>query len=114
MTERDLIQQRQIVIRDSGLRQKVDSGWLGAEQRWTVSHISTSIEALTRGLGFANLPRERIQQELEQGELKAVALDMEGDGQRSVSLYMAFADRDEAGSAVKALAQCLRESVPRP
>jgi DNA-binding transcriptional LysR family regulator len=111
VTERDLTQHRQIVMRDSGIRQKVDAGWLGAEQRWTVSHISTSIAALTRGLGFANLPRERIQKELAQGLLKPIELDMEGNGQRSVSLYMAFADRDEAGPAVKALAQCLRQII---
>jgi DNA-binding transcriptional LysR family regulator len=113
VTERDLTQHRQIVIRDSGIRQKVDAGWLGAEQRWTVSHISTSIAALIRGLGFANLPRERIRNELESGVLKPVELDMEGNWQRSVSLYMAFADRDEAGTAVKALAQNLREIISR-
>ncbi|HBC18648.1 MAG TPA: LysR family transcriptional regulator, partial [Alcanivorax sp.] len=40
LTHEDLRQHRQIVIRDSGSR-RIDSGWLGAEQRWTVSHPST-------------------------------------------------------------------------
>ena len=109
-TERDLTQHRQIVIRDSGIRQKVDAGWLGAEQRWTVSHISTSIAALAQGLGFANLPRERISRELEQGVLQQVTLDTEGRDSRSVSLSMAFADRDEAGPAIKSLAGLLRQT----
>lgn len=110
VTERDLVQHRQIVIRDSGIRQKVDAGWLGAEQRWTVSHISTSIAALAQGLGFANLPRERILRELEQGVLQQITLDTEGRDSRSVSLSMAFADRDEAGPAIKALALLLRQA----
>lgn len=113
LSERDLAAQRQIVIRDSGLRQKVDSGWLGAEQRWTVSHISTSIAALTNGLGFATLPRARIEKELENGLLKRLPLEHAGEYTRDVTLYLVFADRDEAGPAVNALAQGLRETVQR-
>lgn len=107
LTLRDLSQHRQIVIRDSGVKQKVDSGWLGAEQRWTVSHIRTSIEALTQGLGFAWIPREKIIKELEQGLLKI--LPLEADSTRDVPLYIAFSDRDEASEAVKYLAQLLKE-----
>lgn len=107
LTLRDLSQHRQIVVRDSGIKQKVDSGWLGAEQRWTVSHMRTSIEALTQGLGFAWLPREKITKELELGLLKA--LPMEVDSARDVPLYVAFSDRDEASEAVKYLAQLLKE-----
>src|SRR5690606_18353993 len=35
---RDLAQYRQLVVRDSALRQSTDAGWLKAEQRWTVGH----------------------------------------------------------------------------
>lgn len=108
LSERDLKQHRQIVLRDSGLRQQVDSGWLGAEQRWTVSHLSTSIDALRRGLGFATVPRLQIAQELADGRLKPLPLETPGNGQREVTLYMAFADRDEASVAVRALAERLR------
>lgn len=111
LSERDLAAHRQIVIRDSGLKQKVDAGWLGAEQRWTVSHISTSIAALTAGLGFATLPRARIERELAGHTLKVLPLESGGSYTRDVSLYMAFADRDEAGPAIKALANLLRENV---
>jgi DNA-binding transcriptional LysR family regulator len=111
VSERDLKQHRQVVLRDSGLRQNVDSGWLGAEQRWTVSHLSTSINALTRGLGFATLPRSSIERELAEGSLKPLTLEIPGNGSREVALYMAFADRDEASVAVKALAKRLREET---
>lgn len=105
LTAQDLAQYRQIVIRDSGLRHKVDSGWLGAEQRWTVSHISTSVAALIGGLGFASLPRERIGRELAQGLL--AELDIEGGGRREIPLYRVLADPDEAGPAVRELAGLL-------
>ena len=111
LSERDLAAHRQIVIRDSGLRQKVDAGWLGAEQRWTVSHISTSIAALVSGLGFASLPRARIERELAARLLKVLPLEMQGQHTRDVMLYLVFTDRDECGPAVKALAQALRETT---
>lgn len=111
LSERDLAAQRQIVIRDSGVRQKVDAGWLGAEQRWTVSHISTSIAALVNGLGFATLPRARIERELAAGLLKVLPLEMQGQHTRDVTLYLVFTDRDESGPAAKALAQALREAI---
>ena len=106
--ERDLVQHRQVVLRDHGLRRKVDAGWLGAEQRWTVSHLSTAIQALTSGLGFASLPRTAIESELAQGLLKPLVLEIEGHGSMDVTLYMAFADRDEASPAVKTLAGVIR------
>ena len=118
LSERDLVAQRQIVIRDSGLRQKVDVGWLRAEQRWTVSHISTSIAALVSGLGFATLPHARIERELAAGLLKVLPLEMHDQKKqnqytRDVMLYLVFVDRDEAGPAVKALAQSLRDTVKK-
>lgn len=111
LTLRDLSQHRQIVIRDSGVKQKVDSGWLGAEQRWTVSHMRTSIEALTQGLGFAWIPREKITQELERGLLKELTLDV--DSVRDVTLYLAFSDHDEASDTIKYLAQLLKEQCKK-
>ena len=40
----DLSAQMQVVVRDSGRRQPRDTGWLGAEQRWTVASVATSAE----------------------------------------------------------------------
>jgi DNA-binding transcriptional LysR family regulator len=104
----DLRVHRQLVVRDSGLKRKVDAGWLGAEQRWTVSHLSTSIQALKQGLGFAWVPREHIRAELESGVLKPLPL-IEG-GIRRVELYLVFADRDSAGPATRSLAELTHET----
>lgn len=105
LSHHDLIAHRQLVVRDTGLRRKRDVGWLGAEQRWTVSHLKTSILAIKQGLGFAWLPRQHIEEELAAGILKPLPL-IEG-GVRHEQLYLVFADRDSAGPATRELARLL-------
>lgn len=110
LSQRDLRQHRQLVVRDSGLKESRDAGWLGAEQRWTVSHLATSVDAVARGMGFAWLPRHRIAGLLDAGALRPLPL-AEG-AVRHHELYLVFADRDEAGPATRALAECLRKNCP--
>lgn len=106
---RDLEQYRQLVIRDSAVRHRLDAGWLKAEQRWTLSHMSTSIDMLERGLGFAWVPETRIVDALERGRLKALPLRV--GGIRHASLQIIHRDIDGAGPATMALAETLAESV---
>lgn len=103
ISEQDLRQHRQIVIRDSGTKREQSAGWLLAEQRWTFSHFSSSIEAVKSGLGFAFLPNGRIQKELELGELKPLALDF--GNKRTVPIHLVLVDQSYAGPAAKALAE---------
>lgn len=105
LTSDDLRAQRQFVVRDSGLKRQQDAGWLAAEQRWTVSHLKTSIQFVKDGLGFAWLPYDHIRDELEAGTLKRLPLS-EGD-QRSEELFLVQAKRNSAGPATQALAQAL-------
>lgn len=106
---RDLAQYRQLVVRDSAQRHALDAGWLKAEQRWTVSHLNTSLDMLKRGLGFAWMPETRIQAELESGTLKPLPLT--AGGVREVPLQLIFRDRDRAGPAAHALAEALTHAV---
>lgn len=106
LTYQDLRQHRQLVIRDSGLQRKRDSGWLGAEQRWTVSYKATSIRAACLGLGFAWYAEDMIREELATGALKPLPL-REG-GARYVELYLIFPDPDYAGPGARRLAEILR------
>ncbi|UYG00803.1 MULTISPECIES: LysR family transcriptional regulator [unclassified Halomonas] len=106
---RDLAQYRQLVVRDSATRESVDAGWLKAEQRWTVSHLNTSLDMIKRGLGFAWMPITRIAAELERGELKALPLS--AGGTREAPFQLIFKDRDRAGPATHAMAQVLKEAV---
>tara|TARA_R110000851_G_scaffold6515_4_gene26335 strand:+ start:16 stop:1023 length:1008 start_codon:yes stop_codon:yes gene_type:complete len=106
---RDLAQYRQLVVRDSALRQSTNAGWLKAEQRWTVSHLNTSLDMLRRGLGFAWMPETRIAEELNSGQLKPLPLP--AGGIREVPIQMIFRDRDRAGPAAHAMAAALKQAV---
>jgi DNA-binding transcriptional LysR family regulator len=100
----DLRQHRQLVIRDSGSRRQ-SAGWLDAEQRWTFSHPSSSIQAACAGLGFAWYPELRIRDELADGRLLPLPL-IEGR-HRYAMLYRVFARPDFPGPACRELADVL-------
>ncbi|CAM3904851.1 LysR family transcriptional regulator [Vreelandella rituensis] len=106
---RDLTQHRQLVVRDSALRESASAGWLKAEQRWTVSHLDTSMDMLKRGLGFAWMPETRIGEALASGLLKP--LPLAAGGIREVPMQLIFRDRDRAGPAAHAMAEALRRAV---
>jgi DNA-binding transcriptional LysR family regulator len=107
----DLRRHRQVVVRDTGRFRQVDSGWLGAEERWTVSHLSTAIAVIRQGLAFAWVPRNQVQDELSSGELKPLPLAQ--GGTRIETLYLILADRDGAGPAARTLAKMLTEEAGR-
>jgi DNA-binding transcriptional LysR family regulator len=108
ISEDELRQHRQIVLRDTGTRRQVDAGWLGAEQRWTVSHPASSLEAVKAGLGFAFLPYARVKPALEAGELRHLPLAQ--GAERRVTLNMVLSDRDHAGPATRAVAEALLQA----
>lgn len=53
----DLEQHRQVVIRDGGLRNNVNTGWLGSQSRLTVSTLHEAYLMVQNNLGFAWLPK---------------------------------------------------------
>jgi len=98
LTLQDLKKFRQIVVRDSSTsnnKEKANDGWLKANQRWTVSHMQSSIDMVSKGLGFAWLPLNLIQDKLENNAL--IPLPLDGNSERSVSLYLTFKDLDALG-----------------
>jgi len=109
ITARDLLAHRHIVVRDSGNKRDRRAVSVDVDQRWTVSQMATSIEAVRMGYGFAWLPREHIRAELASGVLKPLPL-REG-GERVVALYLILADPDFAGPGVRRLAALIREMV---
>ncbi|MGH8130610.1 MAG: LysR family transcriptional regulator [Steroidobacteraceae bacterium] len=110
VTPDDLREHRQLVIRDTAIhRTRESGGWLGAEQRWTVSHKATQIAAACMGLGFAWFAEETIRRELESGQLKP--LPMQEGGERFGELYLVFTDPENPGKAAARLAEILREDV---
>jgi DNA-binding transcriptional LysR family regulator len=108
LTLRDLRAHRHLVVRESS-PDRPTALTVEATQRWTVSHLSASIEAVRSGYGFARLPEEMIRHDLETGTLKPLPL-AEGD-ERFADLYLIFADREHAGPATLRLAEIIREVV---
>ena len=109
LSQRDLRAHRHITVRDTGAARDRRAVTLEVEQRWTVSHMATSIEALGLGHGFAWVPEERIRDQLADGRLKA--LPLRDGNERFVELYLVLADPDFAGPGVRRLAEIVREEV---
>ncbi len=109
LTVRDLRAHRHLVVRDSGLLRDPRSVSVEVDQRWTVSNLSTSIEAARMGCGFAWYPEEKIREELATGALAPLPLS-EG-GERFVELYLILPDRDAAGPGTLRLAEILQQHV---
>lgn len=108
LTSRDLRTHRQLVVRESS-PDRGSAVSIDAQQRWTVSHPATSIEAARSGYGYAWLPEEKIRDELAAGTLKP--LPLRDGAERFADLYLIFADREHAGPATLRLAAILREAV---
>lgn len=105
----DLRQHRHLVVRDSGSQPSATPASVDAKQRWTFSHMATSIEAMRAGHGFSWLPEDKIRNELATGAL--VPLPLSGAQERLVALYLIYADRDSAGPGLLRLVELLRENV---
>ncbi len=105
ITESELKNHRQIVVRDSGIKREQDAGWLGAQQRWTVSHFATSVDTVMAGLGFAFLPEHRVMRNLQAGDL--VVLPLEIGAERRIPLSLILTTPAHAGPATRALAKIL-------
>ena len=101
VSELELRSMRQVVLRDTGTRRERDAGWLQSEQRWTVSHFSTSIKLLRSGLVFAFVPQNWIETELLEGSLQRIPLDTSLD--RMIQMLIMLTDSQAAGPASRAL-----------
>ena len=111
LTHHDLQSHLQVVIRDSGRRQPRDAGWLGAEQRWTVTNLNTATKLVVCGLGFAWLPEHEIAEQLTRGTLKVLPL---AQGARRASNMFLYANKDKPlGPATRILADLIVEHSQR-
>ncbi len=105
----DLQRETQIVIRDSGQQHPLNSGWLGADHRWTVSSPDSVLSVLQHGLGYAWLPQHYIEQAISHQQLKILPLQQ---GQcYTGNLHLYYGKPDNLGPATCLLAQCLRDAV---
>ena len=107
----DLVRERQIVIRDSGLKMNRDAGWLGANRRITVSNLMMSKRLVSAGLGFAWLPLFELDAELQRGEL--VQLPLAENAVRRVPLYLVHTQGEGVTPAQQHIAQALVRHAAR-
>ena len=106
----DLREHRHLVIRDSAVQRTRDSGgWLGADQRWTVSHKATQIAAACMGMGFAWFPEHAIQKELSGGSLKP--LPMREGAERFGEIYLIFTDPDYPTPSAVRMAEIIKQGA---
>jgi len=106
LNAQDLEGHLQLVIRDTGSMQPRDSGWLGAEQRWTLGSLATAATFVSNGLGFAWLPRHLIERELAGGLLKP--LPLEQGASHSAHFYL-YANKEKTlGPATQILASLIK------
>jgi DNA-binding transcriptional LysR family regulator len=108
LTTDDLRAHRHLVVRESGSTRSTRLS-VEATQRWTVSHMATSIEAARLGYAYAWLPEDKIRDELASGALKPLRLREGRD--RHGELFLVFANRDAAGPGVLRLADIIRETT---
>lgn len=109
LSQQDLVSQRQIVLRDTTQQTKIDQGWLGSEQRWTVSHVRTSIDLVLQGLGFAWLPEPSINEHLDNGSLRRLSIGAAGI--RNLPFYLNFRDADALGPVARDFLAAVRQIV---
>jgi DNA-binding transcriptional LysR family regulator len=107
-TLRDLRAHRHLVVRETSA-DRAHAPSVETTQRWTVSQLTTVVEAARAGYGFAWLPEDLVRPELMAGTLQPLPL-REG-GERFAQLYLIFADREHAGPGTLRLAEMIREGV---
>ena len=105
----DLAQHMHVVIRDSGEHDKMDVGWLSAQDRWTVSSIDSAMNAIEHGLGYGWLPSNRLIEALGDGHLKPLLLE-QGSNYKAF-LFMSFGHQQNIGPATRELAQIIKGTV---
>lgn len=101
----DLLHHLQVVIRDTATKPSETSGWLKAEQRWTVSHFDEALRLIKSGLGFCWLPTYLTEPAVDAGELTRLQLD--GSSHRSGLLYLVLPKGEKTGPCARLLADKL-------
>ena len=100
LTLDDLTRHVQAVVRDSGSTQPRDEGWLGADHRYTVSSMESSVGLVLAGLAYAWLPEHALANYLRDGVLRRIPLA--GGGSRTVTLHIVMVRPELAGPAATA------------
>jgi DNA-binding transcriptional LysR family regulator len=103
--DKQLAQHLQLVIKDTGTLGNSNTGWLKAEQRWTVANFHEAKEILYQGMGFCWMPKLLVEQDLAEARLARIYLL--GSQSRKAMMSLVIPNRDRQGPAAKLLEQCI-------
>jgi DNA-binding transcriptional LysR family regulator len=106
----DLARHVQVVVRDSGVKQPRDEGWLGAELRCTVTSMEASLATVEAGLAYAWLPEHLVRGPLDRGVIRR--LPVVAGGSRHVPLTLVLVNADLAGPAARAAVEAFQRHRP--
>lgn len=109
ITSFDLAQHIHIVIRDSGQHEKMDIGWLNAQDSWTVSSIDSALNAIEHGLGYGWIPNNRLIAAFSDGRLKPLLLE-QGSTYKG-HLFISYGHPQNIGPATRELANIIKNTV---
>jgi DNA-binding transcriptional LysR family regulator len=112
LTLDDLTRHVQAVVRDSGSTQRRDEGWLGADHRYTVSSMESSLGLVLAGLAYAWLPEHVLADYLRDGILRRITLA--GGGSRTVTLHIVMVRPELAGPAATAAVATFKGHASSP
>jgi DNA-binding transcriptional LysR family regulator len=110
LTTDDLVRHAQAVVRDSGSAHRRDEGWLGAEYRFTVSSMESSLATILAGLAYAWLPEHMLTDLLRDGRLRR--LPLASGGSRIVSLHLVLVRPELTGPAARAAVDAFTRHGP--
>ncbi len=99
VTSDDLCNERYIIVRDSGSKNKRNEGWLGSEFYWKVSSMEMKIQCIANGIGFSWLPKQLV----DDRNLPIKPLQLEQDNIRTYPLYLIHHNPEEIGPAAQQL-----------
>lgn len=103
LTDSDLKQHCQIVLRDSGSANR-DSGWLAAQQRLTLDSAALAQQAVEAGVGFAWLPEYLITGQMQR-------LTLAAGNEREVALHIGLNPELAHLTAVDRLYELLTQTL---
>lgn len=110
ITADELSQQLQIVIRDTARKPKEMTGWLKAEQRWTVTNFNEAIEIILSGMGFAWIPQHLVEGFIQRKQLHRI--QMREGNERKLFTHLIIPSPERLGPSANTLLDCLRMAHP--
>lgn len=103
----DLTTNCQIIVRDLGVDNKQNVGWLKSNQRITVDNFDHAWQATKQGLGYCRLPLHVIEKH---NDKEMAILNIEHSTSYQVPLHLTLPKGAKTGPAAKNLYQLLLES----